>query len=109
MDFDEFDAPQFVDFSKENFDASHEGDSWFSSDDSASDLEIEEFDAEEEEEEEEEKVEEQKEGVRDDHQRQAAPQLPSNFAWMSSPQQVSVELHRTVGRNCVIKTHSIHR
>ena len=43
MDFDEFDAPQFVDFSKENFDAAHEGDSWFSSDSSASDFEVEEL------------------------------------------------------------------
>ena len=46
MDFDEFDAPQFVDFSKENFDAAHEGDSWFSSDSSTSDFEVEELDPE---------------------------------------------------------------
>ena len=45
MNFDEFDAPQFVDFSKENFDASHEGDSWFSSDSSSADLRIDEISA----------------------------------------------------------------
>ena len=47
MDFDAFDAPQFVDFSRKDFDASAEGDSWFSASDSASasdsDLQIEEL------------------------------------------------------------------
>jgi len=38
MNFDEFDAPQFVDFSQENFDASQDGDSWFSND--SNDIEV---------------------------------------------------------------------
>jgi len=45
MNFDAFDAPQFVDFSEENFDLAGEGDSWFSSDSSRSfqDFQVEEL------------------------------------------------------------------